>query len=134
MARAMATVVTTADRADELTDEAMECRDLLHAWPRPKIKAHEHLIVFEITKRYATGRPAAAKRVMTCTGGCGVSKSQYFRITRDGRMLRDGTPRYDYPETGYRLTRVGKGQHAAIIDRDELRYTLLSRLYPTLAW
>lgn len=130
---ARARTITLADRADDLTDEAMECRDLLHAWPRPKLPEHAHLITFEITAQ-SGGRATAARRTMTCTGGCGVSKVQAYRITRDGRMQRDGTARYNYPETGYRLKPIGKGQHSAMIDRDELRYTLLSRLYPQLAW
>jgi hypothetical protein len=133
MARRPTVAVTIADRADELTDEAMECRDLLHAWPRPKVKAHADLISFEITARIS-GHPSAARRIMTCTGGCGVSKTQRYRITRDGRMQRDGTPQYTYPEKGYRLRPVEKGQHAPTLDRDALRYTLLSRLYPKLAW
>lgn len=121
------------ERVGELTDEALGCRDLLHAWPRPNNPEHARFIVFEATRYDAGGRVAAAERAMECTAGCGVTKIQHFTITRDGRMLRDGTARYKYPEKGY-LLKPSDGSRAEPIDRDELRYELLSRLYPDLQW
>jgi len=68
---------------------------------------------------------------MECAAGCGVSKVQHYRISRDGRMMRDGTARYHYPEAGYRF---GPREPGSLIDRDALRFSLLSRLFPELQW
>lgn len=116
-----------------MTVEAMECRDLLHAWPRPKDPAHQALIKFEVIARVG-GRPSAIRREMTCTAGCGVVKVQRYRVTRDGRMQREGHTVYRYPEKGYRLPKPEDGARIEPMDRDALRYSLLSRLYPDLAW
>lgn len=133
MAKMAVTTITSTDRINDLTDQAMECRDLQHAWPRRNLKQHAKFITFEITE-YIGGHASAARRVMDCTGGCGVAKTQRFRITRDGRMQLDGKPRYSYPESGYRLKRPEQGTRVEPLDRSELRYTLLHRLYPKLQW
>jgi hypothetical protein len=115
-------------RLEELPTEALECRDLRHAWPR-STSSHN---VLTPTRYGSGGQVMLATRSMECEGGCGTIREEDFYIDPDGRMERDGKVRYR--RTRPYLIKNEPGTHHEPVDRDAVRYTLLARLYPTLKW
>lgn len=119
---------TPDERLNELPIEALECRDLRHAWPRTSSGAAKLVP----TKRRGT-RVVEAQREMECTGGCGTVRVEDFEILADGRVLRVGQCRYRRTRP-YLLKRDDPADSKPPVDRDEVRFALLARLYPDFSW
>lgn len=127
MARNRSRVVADP-RLDDLPTEALECRDLRHAWPRSTDGSN----VLTPTKYNGGGRVVEATRSMECLGKCGTVRVEEFYIYPDGRMSRIGKP--SYRRSKPYLLKGEPGVRQEPVDPDAVRYTLLTRLYPTLKW
>ena len=124
-------IQTADDRLNELPLEALECRERGHSWPR----SSSTRMVLKATK-YRGDRVTEAEREMTCEGGCGRIRVETFEILPNGRMWRAKPPRYRIePGKVYLLPKPEDGAtHQSRVDRDEVRYALIARLYPDLKW
>lgn len=128
----------TLDWLKEIPLEALQCRDLRHAWPRAQTRRGRNLeskdgITWQPLITAADGTPRELQREMLCIGGCGVVRVEEFIVDREGNMRRAGKPRYRHPKTY--LRQRGKDEPLLDpIDTDTLRGILVHRLYPRLAW
>jgi hypothetical protein len=117
----------------------LECRTLRHQWPRmPRLGKSKsgHIptgggVVWRILGYVEAGRQV--EREMTCLGGCGTARIEWFLALRDGRMVRDGGCRYRYPTT-YLRKRTDPDQPLEALGQEEILGTLVRRLYPRLKW
>jgi len=104
--------------------------------PRPNGKRPRHLPNTETAQWKALGKVDAGRlleRQMTCVGGCGTTRIETFLVLRDGRMVRDGAPRYRY--TGRYLRKRADADHVLEpLGQDELLGMMVRRLYPALRW
>jgi hypothetical protein len=109
---------------------ALECRELRHAWSRGQ-KGQTRLTP---TKRRGN-RILEAERQMECTGGCGVIRIDLYSLSNDGRLLREGKPRYRYTRN-YRIKRetLPPGEVRETVDRDRVRMIMFERMFPTFRW
>jgi hypothetical protein len=123
-------IVTADDRLNALPTEALVCRERGHAWPRPN-STHQ---TFRPTKT-RLGRAVEAEREMECEGGCGRIRMETFDIQPSGRMARVGYTKYRQRSgTTYLLTRPEGVETPPRVDREEVRYALLTRMFPDLRW
>lgn len=127
---------TTVDRIrPDMSDGAKECRLLGHSWPRkhsrgPKPRVH-------VAARDRKGRVIAIDRVMECTGGCGLIRTDYLSVDpATKRLSRRADPHYDYTDKSYHLrARDENGEkYDEPVDRHEVAYFMLAALYPDLQW
>ncbi len=126
MTRRRATAVAD-DRLNNLPTEALECRDLRHAWPRGT-----GTVLMRPT-RWRGQRVVEAEREMECTGGCGVTRIDVFAVGLDGRITRDTKPRYKYdPDRAYLVKRTDPSDPP--VNRDAIRTALFTRMFPDLKW
>jgi hypothetical protein len=120
---------------------ALECRTLRHQWPRmPRPHQRQRKgnglvsdggTAWKILGTVEAGR--LIERAMTCLGGCGTVRTETFLIRRDGRMIRDGIPRYRYG-TLYLRKRADADRPLEPIGQDEILGMMVQRLYPKLRW
>jgi len=126
-------VVSAEDRIALLSDAAVMCRDLRHAWPR-KPKEIEELVEMEATVIGAGGKLVEGVRRMMCTGGCGVQRVEKVHRNRHGRLERIGKAQLKYPATGYRLEPAEPGERVEPLDALTMRDAVLRRMFPNLDW
>lgn len=126
-------MVSADARLAQLTDAALMCRDLRHAWPRTPAQIRD-LVEMEPTVVGAGKTLIEGVRRMYCTGRCGVRRIETVRRTRDGRLERIGKARYEYPAAGYRLEPAEPGSYVEPLDPDMLRDAVLRRMFPDLDW
>jgi hypothetical protein len=128
----------TLEWLNERPIEALQCRDLRHAWPRDQSRRGRKLessqwINWRVIVTKSDGSPKELQREMACTGGCGVVRVEEFLVMHDGSLHRGGIPRYRYPKAFLRK-RDPDAPLLEPINRDTLRGILVHRLYPNLAW
>jgi hypothetical protein len=115
----------------EASLEALQCRELRHAWPRGQTQRTRKL------KDAANVRwrrePGAIIREMECVGGCGVVRIETFTVAANGSLRREGRPRYRYPD-GYLRSRAKDEAPLEPIEPDTLRGIVVRRLFPNLNW
>lgn len=117
---------------------ALECRTLRHMWPRMgranrnarKLPTNDGT-TWKIAGAVDAGR--LLERRMICQGGCGTVRIEMFCVLRDGRMVRDGYPRYIYA-TGYLRKRDDDHDRLDPLGQDQIMGALVRRLYPKLRW
>jgi len=119
---------------------ALECRTLRHLWPRmPRPGKNgkrglpsEGRTAWKIVGNGEAGR--VVERRMECLGDCGTARIETFLVLRDGRMVRDGVPRYHY-ERLYLRKRADYGEPALEpLGQDQIMGMLVRRMYPRLKW
>lgn len=133
MSRRQQHVVSAEDRIATLSDAAVMCRDLRHAWPRHPHEIEE-LVELEPTVVGAGGKLVEGIRKMQCTGRCGVLRVEKVRRNRHGKLERIGKAQLKYPKTGYRLEPPESGERVEPLDADTLRDAVLRRMFPSLNW
>lgn len=101
--------VEVDERTETMTDEALLCRDLRHAWAPVSQGA---------SRRRELLRLGQTERVLRCTRGCGTTKSQIFELPRFNVLKT----KMDYAD-GYLLTVRGTGR----ISSDDARAALFVR-------
>lgn len=118
--------------------QGLQCRDLRHAWPRAQSAGNARSLqsTADITWRRLSpaGGPAELERSMHCTGRCGTVRTETFLLRAGGRMVRIGKPRYRRDDPAYLRRRSEPGVPLEPLDPDELRATLVRRMYPRLQW
>jgi hypothetical protein len=123
--------------------EALLCRDLRHAWPRPVAAARRSRKALAVPpsgpnivwRVLATGdgtAPRVLQRVMSCTAGCGVRRTEVF-VARGDRLVRTGRPVLKYP-SWYRRSRDQPDEPLEPLDTEVLRGSIITRMYPGLSW
>ncbi len=129
--------------------EALLCRDLRHAWPRPETATpggrrrkppadrpgqppDSANIVWRVLSAGSASSPRVLERTMRCTAGCGVTRIEVF-VARADRLVRTGKPKLKYP-SWYRRTRAEPDTPLEAIDSDVLRGNIVARLYPDMRW
>lgn len=141
---AVTAYIINADIDDEWLEtapiEALECRTLRHQWPRmprPGARRSHGLHSDDNTQWKAVGAGEAGRllhRLMTCLGGCGTQRLEVFLIRRDGRMVRDGKPRYRYTRPYLRRRADPDAPALPHLDQDQILGVMVHRLYPKLRW
>lgn len=125
--------------------QALLCRDLRHAWPRPTPAAARRrpgqdrrcppstqLIMWRMIADESPTSRRILERTMLCEAGCGVRRLETF-VVREGRLVRTGVPKFRYPP-GYRRAREEPDTPLEPLDADVLRGSIVARLYPGLQW
>lgn len=122
--------------------EALLCRDLRHAWPRPSAAAtgrgaysdgrppDGERITWKVLNAGGPTAPRVLERTMVCV--CGVRRLEVF-VVRDDRLVRTDRPKLKYP-SWYRRTRAEPDEPLERLDADVLRGNIVARLYPGLKW
>lgn len=129
----------------------LQCRDLRHAWPRQTAAPKNRPAIVPRRGRTAAavllppnsrgvswevlehGPPVVLRRLMLCTGRCGVRRVEDF-VVRDGRLVRPGRPKLRYP-AGYRRARPDpEGPRRDRLDPELVRGSIVHRLVPGLRW
>lgn len=135
----MSTAALRADtRAwlDSLPVEALQCRTLRHAWPRTKRRDSERLpgagmVTWKVLGEGDGGR--LVERAMECIGGCGTIRLETFLRLRDGRMVREGKPRYRHSRP-YVRKRAEPDLELEPLGQDQLLGAVVARLLPNVSW
>jgi hypothetical protein len=120
-------------RLAALTPEAWQCKNLRHAWPRGR----EGTELIELEHR--GGRLVLADIVMTCDGGCGVSRTIRVEPTGTGGMRRVGKPRYTYPPEGYLFAKPkrlpdGTREVPEPVTPEEITFAAITARWPGVKW
>ncbi len=131
--RAQQHVVSAEERIAGLSNAALMCRDLRHAWPRHPHEIEE-LVELEATVIGAGGKLVEGVRKMQCTGKCGVLRVEKVRRNRHGKLERIGKATLKYPKTGYRLEPAEPGERVEPLDPMTVRDAVLRRMFPSLDW
>lgn len=129
--------------------EALLCRDLRHAWPRPPAPAaggrrssrkaavdgappSSENIMWSVLAAGTASSPRVLERTMLCAAGCQVRRVEVF-VVRADRLVRTGKPKLKYP-SWYRRTRTDPDEPLERLDVEVLRGNIVTRLYPGIAW
>lgn len=78
-------------RTETMTNTALECRDVGHAWAR---------VPMGPKRRLELARLGQVEKIQVCDRGCGTEKTQIIDVVERTRV---GSPRSRYGE-GYRIT------------------------------
>lgn len=125
--------------------EALLCRDLRHAWPRPTAGGRRKRgepaglppaspnIVWKVISAGSDTAPRVLERTMSCTAGCGVRRVETFVVRSGGRLVRTGKPKMRYP-SWYQRKRAEPDRPLDHLDPDVVRGNIVARLYPGLKW
>jgi len=125
------------DWLDHAPLAALECRTLRHQWPRMTVTGRRRQlptagpIAWKNVGVVTAGR--LLERAMECLAGCGTTRTETFLILRDGRMVRDSTPRYRY-QAPYLRRAVDRHEHLPPLGQDQILGAMMRRLYPKLPW
>lgn len=127
------------DWLEHATIESLECRTLRHQWPRTPRPGGKHrrklandaATTWKILGVVEAGR--LIERHMTCVGGCGTERIETFLVLRDGRMVRDGLPRYRYSRP-YLRKRDDPDMPLEPLGQDQILGMIVRRVYPGLRW
>lgn len=125
-----AALATPDERLSELPLEALECRDLRHAWSRSRDRRTRWVVVQKVR-----GRVRLAERHMVCTNDCGRIAVDTFEF-HDGRRYRVGKRKYRQAEgTTYLLRAIDPAAGTPErVTTEDVGYALMLRLYPDLSW
>jgi hypothetical protein len=123
----------TSDWLRETPLEALQCRDLRHAWPRAQARPRVRTAPRTAAISWQAVGDGQLERTMLCEGGCGTRRIESFLRRRDGSLQRIGLPRYRH-EKNYLRRRSEPDQPLERVDPDVLRGNLIARLYPALRW
>lgn len=115
------------DRLGALGAEAIACRQLRHAWPRPPSP-----LVRLVDKR-VVGWRTLVTREMECAAGCGTVAKDVLQRASDGSWTRLGSRRYVYPADAYLLpTRDENGESLPPVTADDLITLFMHAYFPDL--
>jgi hypothetical protein len=116
-----------------ISDEARQCRNRHHMWPRDTDREFIKLVV---TAPKGSRKPlqsnwiAEVELQLICMGRCGLYVGEDQAITRDGRTVRLGKPHVrQLPGTNFYLKRDEEHGLVGRADRDEVRYAASYGLY-----
>lgn len=138
---------TTEKWLDLTPVEALLCRDLRHAWPRPNqnplpaarrkpavpgVPPDTKWITWQLIAEQTPTHPRVLERTMICPACQGQTRIETF-VVRHDRLVRTGVARYR-PASWYKRSRAEDEDRLEPLDADVLRGSILTRLYPDLRW